>query len=137
MKLYVPSIGDKIQLTREWEFPLYFERRNFGLLHRIKPGLQPSWRDKGSIIATLEKGTVLTIDRIYIRKGKSEWDSVSFLISKAPNDDKRAQKTAIPSRYGSKTADPGHRPEQKYQGSRFWAKLQDVNEVYCERVTND
>jgi len=138
-KLCVPSVGDKIRLTREWEFPLHFEHRNSSLIHRIRPGLEFGWRDKGSIIATLEKGTVLRVDRIYIRKGKGEWDSITFIINEAPKDDKRAKATKQPSRWNTQanangTEDKGQQPEQKYKGARFWAKLDDVNEIYFEKV---
>lgn len=52
---------------------------------------------------SLPKGTVLTIDRIYIRKGAGEYSSLSFWAL-IPGDKKRF---------------------------RFWAKLDDVNRIEC------
>ena len=52
-----------------------------------------------SIIATLPKGTVLTVDRIYIRKGLPSYDSITFW-AKLPDAKKKV---------------------------RFWAKIIDIN----------
>lgn len=130
----IPSIADQIRLTRAWEFPLHFEYRNEGLMSRIRPGLTISWHDKGSIIATLEKGTILKVARIYIRQGKSEWDSVTFTVVEAPKDGKRAKKSKRKDRWNRESGDSGPQPEEKYKGARFWAKLDDVNNIYFEPV---
>lgn len=42
-----------------------------------------------STIAVLEKGTILTVSRIYIRQGASAFDSVTFRIAYAPKDPNR------------------------------------------------
>jgi hypothetical protein len=55
------------------------------------------------------KGTTLTVDRIYIRKGATSFDSITFNIAK-----------------GNCPA----RPE--IEKTRFWAKLSDVNRIECE-----
>ena len=54
--------------------------------------------------SVLPVGTVLTIDRIYIRKGANDYSSLSFWAL-LPGDKKRF---------------------------RFWAKLHDVNEIICD-----
>lgn len=69
-----------------------------------------SWGDQVHHTAfakvTLPKGTILTVDRIYIRKGISEYSSVTFLV----------RETSIP-----------------HKGKiRFWAKLSDVNTMVIE-----
>jgi hypothetical protein len=133
MKYNIPSIGDKIKLTRDWCFPLYFESRNNGLLARFRPGIIYGWRSNdNSIIVTLEKDTILRIDRIYIRKGKSEWDSITFVISDAPNDKNRCKHSSIKQYYGKDAVIPDEDPNtvEKLKGARFWAKLDDVNEIY-------
>jgi len=138
MKMFIPSIGDSIELTRGWEFPVYFENRNSKLIQRLKPNFQPgSWWSpevqSQSALCFLEKGTILKVARIYIRQGKSEWDSITFTIVSAPKDGKRAAKKVL-----SRTDfDNGVRlPEkvQKLKGARFWAKLVDVNEMNCKKV---
>lgn len=62
---------------------------------------------------TLPAGTVLKLDRIYIRKGNSEYDSLSFFIKRYGKDGE-IRKTSTNSK-----------------GSlRFWSKLDDCNKMY-------
>lgn len=190
MKLFIPEIGTRIQLTKDWTFSLFHERRNFpffkgelpgelekaievnrknfeqlkaeknnnekqaneiaykivqeiGLTHKY-PTLQDFWRGRdmkelhlfresslykqyvlfnnkvtnvniyagmedyyfrksngSKYIHTLPKGTILEVDRIYIRQGNKECSSLTFKI--------RRKKVL-----------------------RFWAKLQDVNNIECK-----
>lgn len=116
MNFNLPSIGYQIVLKEDWCFPLFFERRNSTLLKRVNPDLEISWRADAnqSIGCALPAGTILTVDRIYIRKGKSEWDSVTFWVKgPVPGDENRPQ-------------------NQKLKGARFWAKLEHVNEIEYE-----
>lgn len=48
----------------------------------------------------LDAGTILDIDRVYIRKGARSFSSLSFIIKNGP-----------------------------FKGARFWAKLPDVNKI--------
>lgn len=59
----------------------------------------------------LPVGTVLSVDRIYIRKGVGEFDSITFLISDCPDK-----------RFAPKKA-RGFLPG----GCRFWVKLDQAN----------
>jgi len=61
----------------------------------------------------------LAVDRIYIRRGKSEFDSVTFVVKSWP---------AVVVKRGVEVV------VQKKVGKRFWAKLRDVNEVVFERA---
>ena len=118
MRLFVPTIGAKLCLEKDWEFSLFYEHRNSDLvkIFNLKPNDNnlDNWRwyhdnkDKSSKV-TLPKGTVLTVDRIYIRKNAKEYDSLSFVIKK--------EKGA--NIYG-----------------RFWAKLIDVNNIDCSVLEN-
>ena len=72
----------------------------------IRNKLRPNswWRNKNQelekpISYTLKKGTILEIDRIYIRKGAADYSSITFRIK------------------GGKTS------------PRFFAKLEDVNKI--------
>jgi len=111
MKLYIPSIGDIIVLTKDWEFNLYDEYRNDTLY--ILSGGTPKinqyrqFERSGSMKVTLKKDTVMSINRIYIRKGKKELDSVSFVVKQSPSFPPRTK-------------------------IRFWAKLEDVNNIEFE-----
>jgi len=60
---------------------------------------------------TIPKGTVLTVDRIYIRSGNHEFSSVSFRINKAKGKAKQQDDNPF------------------HVGIRFWAKLDDVNNI--------
>ncbi len=108
MNLYIPEIGDLILLTEDWFFKLHYEHRNDGLIAASKLGdlsYHSSWRatPQKPIEMDLPKGTVLAIDRIYIRKGASDYSSITFRIKKCIISD--------------------------FEGKRFWAKLKDCNTI--------
>jgi len=123
MKLFIPTIGTKLVVTEPWQLWLHDEYRNFDFWTDFtgqspkRDSLNSSgWSRKyaaqgGSIEITLPVGTILQVDRIYIRKGNSSFDSVSFRVLK-----------------GSPCAT-----------GRFWAKLNDVNNlvvvIYEEQKT--
>lgn len=114
MKLFVPAIGTKLKLTEPWTFKLHAERRNHDLITTL-PGQENRnrwgyYNLRGGPIAdvTLQEGTILVVDRIYIRKGAEDFDSITFRV---------AQSLQFPKK----------KP-------RFWAKLNDVNKIECEIV---
>jgi hypothetical protein len=114
VKFYVPSIGDKFQLTKDFEFSCFAESRNLSFLEKVRPdfvaGLPNKWGNSDqSCMVTIPKGIVLTVARIYIRNGKKDFDSITFSIKK---DAKVWQ-----------------------HSGRFWAKLYDINEnIEFEKV---
>lgn len=67
---------------------------------------------------TLPAGTVLSVDRIYIRKGVGDFDSITFLITDCPDK-----------RFAPKKA-RGFLPG----GCRFWVKLDEANRIECDVV---
>jgi hypothetical protein len=77
------------------------------------------WKDRAENLAVksvdvfLPKGTVLAVDRIYIRKGVSDYSSISFWA-------KGLGECEIKKRWSSKT---------KWKSQRFWAKLSDCNKI--------
>lgn len=121
MRLFIPTIGTFMILAESWEFVLYEEHRNdkFANQKGLELGFD-SWKalrwttlpdgSRGRLPirtekVTLPKGTLLKIDRIYIR-GKTdearEFDSVSFFCNPSARSGLRG---------------------------RFWAKLADVNRM--------
>lgn len=133
---HIPSIGDKIQVAEDWTFTLYAEHRNAGLLKALgmwddngrwhwseyeDDHSQPPYhtgkprqriKDYGEV--TIPEGTVLTVDRIYIRKGVKDYDSITFILNKKTCSDERI-----------KTA----------KGTiRFWVKLPEVNGVFFQEA---
>lgn len=63
---------------------------------------------------SLPKGTILQVDRIYIRQGGEKFSSLTFIIKESPDPRLLSTKKL----FGK-------------QGIRFWAKLVDVNNIYC------
>ena len=66
---------------------------------------------------TLPKGTVLAVDRIYIRKGASDFSSITFFA-------KGLGETEVKNRWSGRTT--------KWKAQRFWAKLSDCNQIEFE-----
>jgi len=130
MQFYVPEIGEMIVLTTDWPFTLYREYRNSKLIEKLDEPLPkhnlfgkdypqsdytpdiivagPSGGGRRTLKSQpclLEKGTTLRVDRIYVRKGNSDYSSLTFIIKNGP-----------------------------YRGARFWAKLDDVNTLTFEKT---
>lgn len=105
-KMRIPHLGDRIVIEEDWSFHLHSESRN-GSLGRMLVGDDWTWGygAPGHDI-TLPAGTSLTIDRIYIRKGASAFDSVTFNLINHPGKSKKG-----------------------FGRVRFWAKLDDVNRI--------
>lgn len=124
MRLFIPTIGTQIKLIQDWDFTLHCEHRNFSLINHFKvdPDIKDQWDcysyKRGALAqswkARLEARTVLRIDRIYIRKGKDDFDSISFIVTDSP--DKIM----------------GTKQNKCSTMIRFWAKLDDVNNIDCE-----
>ena len=77
-----------------------------------------SW--KPVLSCTLPAGTLLKIDRIYIRKGGSDYSSITFYA-------KNLESTVIIVQKWS-----GDHTKKKKASLRFWAKLLDCNQIVFE-----
>lgn len=112
MKLFIPTIRTELELTTKWVFSLYHEYRNEKLWKWLGRGEEHNpwggsvnketgrWEFLSPIEVSLPKGTILVVDRIYIRNNASNYDSVTFRLKSCPRKNGKA---------------------------RFWAKLADVN----------
>src|SRR6478735_3392468 len=105
-KLYIPELGSKIILTKDWKFNLVYEYRNLSLYDKLN--LQKNNHD-----VIIPKDTVLSIQRIYIRKGASQYSSITFGITKQDN------KNNI------------------LAGAKFFASLIDVNNIEYKLPENN
>lgn len=111
MKFYIPEIGDSIKLTNDWTFYLLNESRNhldlsmFGTGKSFKDGEKKFDNVNNEVI--IPAGSILKIDRIYIRKGMDEYSSITFYLTDVPGE--------------------------KIKKQRFWAKLKDVNNIDFEK----
>lgn len=75
---------------------------------------------KDVLIVTIPKGTVLSIDRIYIRKGSSDFSSLTFYAKGLGNISVKSSR----------------RPNAKNKKAlRFWAKLDDCNNIKFEKIS--
>ena len=117
MKLFIPACGDRVTLTSDWSFDLYLESRNMRFAEErklVEAKKSDRWGsyDRGElrkVKASLPAGTVLEVDRVYIRqfsKGAVEvgkdYDSITFKVMKG---------------------------EKPARNQRFWVKLPDVYEI--------
>lgn len=130
--MFIPSVGTQVRLEKDWTFDLFYESRNAALLlfHNVDiktmdwystfvGGRNNNNTDKWKlkhVSCTLPTGTLLEVDRVYIRAqnkgvvGADNYDSLTFRVI-----------------------------ETTFKGvgkkhPRFWAKLDDVNTM--EVVTN-
>lgn len=120
-ELFIPACGDRITLVEDWDFLLYLEHRNVKFAeHRNLIPVNPNNRWGGmwegeayrsgyrKVPYSLPKGTVLEVDRIYLRQHSksatdetNDFDSITWKVV-----------------------------GQKH--SRFWTKLGDVNQIKFE-----
>jgi hypothetical protein len=132
MRLYIPTCGDTLRLTSDWTFVLYDESRNYSLHEKLnvamvkhphRYALVPGTFYDGypeEINVTLPTGTVLKVDRVYIRafnRGAQsldeDFDSITFAVTEHPTW-----------KHG----------KGKKQHARFWVKLRDANTLDFEHA---
>lgn len=114
MKLYVPKLGDILELSNKWEPKVYYEYRNSSVLYAYLEGNLDNNKFHYSNRDSFEKiifpsGTKLRVDRIYIRKGAGNFDSITFVIEQHPHN-------------------------KEYNKKRFWVKLDDANNIEFDMV---
>lgn len=123
VRLFIPTICDKIILTKDWFFMLQPECKNRTLFEKwaIFSGKKYDLTDEafsrycydGSLreqMVCLPVGTILFVDRIYMKgRGKEmrKYDSITFRILK-----KSLCKELI--------------------GARFWANIKYINQIECD-----
>lgn len=115
-EFFIPDIGTKFRLTEDWHFTLWSEYRNSKLLELIGLNSNRYWgrnQERLTYPVTIRAGAILTVDRIYIRKGVSGYSSLTFNLKK-----------------GSKVFYLN--TDYDCKGVRFWAKLSDVNKLVGE-----
>jgi hypothetical protein len=105
-QLFIPPLGTELELGEDWSFPLFHEYRNrdFFTYQKLKyfPTLQT--RETDSEPSILPAGTRLKVYRIYIRRGQTNFDSVTFIMTQDASG-------------------------KKVTRQRFWVKLADANRM--------
>lgn len=104
MRMFIPELRSKIRLTADWSFELFKEYRNTDLISAMNLDNRLE-----SHKVSIPEGTVLTVDRIYIRQGQTDFNSVTFRVFDSPDELLMCK------------------PKP-----RFWAKLSDVNQIEFE-----
>lgn len=128
-RLLIPEIGTILRLENDWTFDLHSERRNTGLINLIGETFKSDWdweqmgkKVPGPWKVTIRKGSLLTMDRLYVRKGAEKFSSLSFIL--------RADGEPTISFDGKDFSCKGKKNFQHFGITgvlRFWAKLADVN----------
>ena len=139
MKLYIPEIGDQIKLIADWTFDLYNEDRNTTLMKKVNDTREvPHWNQSPTAITcTIPAGSILKIDRIYIRKGQEDFNSITFfwvgehipahseeITYPAPREQGLPDRTIRTGRFVNVPKRP----------VRFWVKMDDANKIEFEQV---
>ena len=85
--LFVPDIGTKMRLVMPWQTEVIAEYRNSAMIELLEDQKQPRYyrgdqRRRWSII--IQPGSVLAVDRVYIRQGKGfeDFSSLTFRLAK-------------------------------------------------------
>ena len=134
-KLFIPTLGTELTLEKAWSFQLFEEYRNttlidhlmmLGVLGPTKPVKTAMKLVKAVYDATLPAGAVLQVDRIYIRKNLSEFDSISFLLKGVKSPAKIVPRVAVQFDGHSRIEIPYEEKKQP-RPVRFWATLEDAN----------
>jgi len=133
MKLYIPEIGSEIRLIEDWTFSLYNEDRNSTLMEFINDPRKITYSKFDAIPCTIPAGSVLKVDRIYIRKGAEEYSSLTFFWKDRRTKSKMVEKWST-AYFGTHHADRKDMVKQPARPVRFWAKLSDVNDIVFEPV---
>jgi hypothetical protein len=120
MIFFTPDIGTLLRLEEDWVFTLYNEYRNKNLFLKLKEFGKIKEIDKNQIV-DLPKGLVIKVDRIYIKKGLSQYSSITFTVPKPIN---KSEKQEMPL-------------NQEYCGSKFWVKLHECNGIEFSPVVGN
>ena len=109
-KVFIPTIGTLLKLSKDWMPSIYLEYRNMKLLSSVFPDKEEyksRYYGRGAeFISSIcfPKGTILKVSRIYVRVGASDYDSVTYTVVKSSRKD---------------------------LNGRFWVKLADANQMEC------
>lgn len=105
-RLFIPQIGNELKLTSNWDCKVFGDRLNATVFKALN--IEPSaYKDK-NVDITFPKGTVLKVDRLYVRAPASSYDSITFRISSCPM--------------------------KGLNKARFFVKLMDANKIEFEEI---
>jgi hypothetical protein len=130
MNLFIPDIGTLLKLEQDWTFTLYSERRTESLMRifsqeTIPTDAQLNWNLQTirqtlykNQVVELPRGLVIKVDRVYIRKGLSQFSSITFTV---PKPKTKKEKEEMPHNVN-------------FASCKFWVKLHECNGVQFTTV---
>lgn len=135
MRLFIPDIGEELKLADDWRFATKAEDRNATLFdayevppqarfHPLAANARYDWhrdgldhyKPKTCDGFVMPKGTILKVDRVYIRKGNEDFSSITFIVVDSPD------KRVITKKKG------GTSPKSV----RFWVPLEETRNIEFE-----
>lgn len=120
MNFFTPDIGTLLKLEEDWTFTLFLENRNILLFQKLE-SLNIIKNERKNQVIDLPSGLVVKVDRIYIRKGLSQYSSISFTI---PKPKTKSEKIEMPL-------------NEKWSGAKFWVKLHECNGIEFSPVVGN
>lgn len=109
-KLFIPQVGNQLTLISNWNCKVFNEYRNEKVFKGLNIDLSQLTRDT-NIDITFPKGTILRVDRLYVRAPASSFDSITFSVVSSPI--------------------------KSLNKSRFWVKLSEANQIEFEELIID
>lgn len=100
-KVFIPQVGDKIELSSNWNCKIFNEHRNRTVFDAL--GVDVSNMPNSNIDITFPKGTVFKVTRLYVRAPASSYDSLTLSIVSSPI--------------------------KKLAKAKFWVKIMDANNM--------
>ena len=150
MKLYIPILGEQLRLTADWKFDLYNEERNSTLMNYVGDTREIIWRSPQGEPCMLPAGTILKCDRIFIRKGSEDYNSITFFLVGKKTETKWVDREEIvgyePPPQRKNNGSPFNqicfgKPIKKIiqekipsRAVRFWVTLEDANSIEFDKV---
>jgi hypothetical protein len=127
--MMIPEIGTVLRLEEDWTFQLHSEYRNKKVIDLVGKEFKWDWtwekegrKAPGPWEVTIRKGALLTVDRLYVRKGADDYSSLTFIL-------RQDGKPTLA--FGGKEIEckGGFKHFGVSGVARFWAKLEDVNRM--------
>ena len=81
-KVFIPQVGEKIELSSNWNCKIFNERRNSSVFDAL--GVDVSHMANSNIDITFPKGTIFKVTRLYVRAPASSYDSLTLSVVSSP-----------------------------------------------------
>jgi len=107
-RLFIPQVGNQLKLTANWNCKVFNERRNSKVFSGLNVDTSSAESRNTNIDITFPKGTILKVDRLYVRAPASSYDSITFSIVSSPI--------------------------KSLNKARFWVKIMDANNIEFEEI---